>query len=146
MDSASEPTKQVYVSLIQKYLNGEIAESVYGSEFQKLVAQHTAIQEQKSASWPERYDDQVVTEYLAGKITVEEFKRQWRRLWGDSPQWHDIVYLDLVYLGDRRPGTDEILQAFQNSPDEYSRTYFLTEEELKDELRNYLKQLEDSDG
>ncbi len=131
--------------MIARYLHDEIEEKTYGAAFQELVRRHMALEHEKKASWPERYDVKIEQAYLKGTITQDQFNQKWRELWGEKPKWHDIVYLDLVYLGDRRPGSEEILQAFQNDSDEYNRTYFLTEVQLKDELRKYLEQLEKCD-
>jgi hypothetical protein len=145
MSALVEPNRLEYIRLIRKYLNNEIDEKTCGAEFQKLVARHTALEDEKIASWPKRYDRQIVKDYFGGRITREERNGRWRDLWGENPKWYDVVYLDLVYLGDRRTEDEEVLHEYQNDTDEYKRTYFLTEEQFKDELRKYLKQLEACD-
>ena len=144
MTASVEPNRLDYIRLIRKYLSAEIDEKTFGAEFQELQARHKA-EDEKIASWPMRYDRQIEKDYYDGKITLEERNRRWKDLWGENPKWYDIVYLDLVYLGDRRTENEEILQEYQNDPDEHKRTYFLTEEQLKAELGRYLKELESYD-
>jgi hypothetical protein len=142
MSMIVEPSRLEYVTLIRKYLNNEIDENTYGAEFQNLQARHKVLEDEKTASWPVRYDRQISKDYLDGKISQEERNRRWKQLWGENPKWYDVVYLNLVYLGDRRTNDEEVLREYQNDSDEYKRTYFLTEEQLREELKKYLKQLE----
>ena len=146
MNDIVEPTKSEYVVLIRRYLGDEIDEATFGAEFQKLQQRHAALENEKISSWPTRYDVQLQEAYLDGKISKDEFKKRWYELWGYEPaQWHEIVYADLLYLFDRRTDNEEVLKEFQNDPNEYKRTYFITEKNLKEELKRYLKELESSD-
>ena len=142
MSTALDPSRLEYIRLIKRYLNNEINEESYGAHFQELVRRHNALEDEKKASWPERYDLKIEKDYYDGKITVEECNERLNQLWGGRPDWFQIVYSDLLYLGDRRPGSEEILQSFQHDSDEYNRTYFLTEDQFKDELRKFFNRLE----
>lgn len=142
----SAPTKEEYVQLIRKYVNHQIDEATFGAEFQKLHGSYVALEDEKTNSWPERYDIKLLEAHRQGKISTEEFTKRWYELWGEKPaRWRDIVHSDLPYLFDRRSQNEEVLMEFQNDPSEYRRTYFLTEEQLKEELKRYLKELESSD-
>ena len=147
MSDTVEPSRLEYIALIRKYLNNEIDEETFGAEFQELQRRHETLQDEKIRSWPERYDLQIEEDYLQGKISKEVYNKKWCELWEyKRGGWRDIVELDLISLFDRSTEDEEVLQAFKNDPhDEYKRTYFLTEEQLKEELRKYLKELETSD-
>ena len=132
--------------MIRKYLNNEIDERIFGAEFRELQRKHKTLQDERVNSWPARYDVQLEREYSDGKISEDEFNKKWEELWGyKQGGWHDIVYAELLYLFDRRTDDEEVLQAYRNDADEDRRTYFLTEEQLKEELKRYLKELEACD-
>jgi hypothetical protein len=145
MTTIIEPSRIEYVKLIRTYLDNEIDEIAYGAKFQELLKRHKALEDERIALWPERYDRQIEKDYYSGKITLEEANKRSKKLWGENPKWYDVVYLDLVYLGDRRTGDLEVLESYRNDPDENKRTYFLTEEQFKEELHRYLIQLEECD-
>lgn len=145
MNVTIDPSKSEYIELIRRYLNNEIDEVTFGAAFQELQRRYWVVHDEKISSWPERYDVQLQEAYSEGKISQDEFAKKWHELWGYKPdKWRDIVYADLLYLFDRRSENEEVLMDFQNDASEYNRTYFLTEEQLKEELKRYLKELESS--
>jgi len=141
-----EPSKEEYVALIRKYVNQQIDEATFGSEFQQLHGRYMSMVDEKINSWPERFDIKLLEAHRQEKISTEEFNKRWHELWGEKPErWRDIVHSDLPYLFDRRSENEEVLKEFQDDPSEYRRSYFVTEEQLKEELKRYLKELESSD-
>ena len=85
-------------------------------------------------------------EFLDGKISRDEFRRRWQELWGHKGEhWRETVYAELYELFDRRLENEEVLKNFRESSDEYERSYPITEEQLREELKRYLKELEACD-
>ena len=146
MNTTVEPSRSEYIALIRRYLNGEIDGKTFGAGFQELQRRHKTLEDEKVRSWPKRYDLQLERDYTSGKISKDEFNKRWYELWEYKPGgWRDIVELGLFYLLDQYTEEEDLLRAYRNDPDEYNQTYFLTEKELKEELKKYLKELESAD-
>ena len=94
-----------YIENINEYLRivgGFCSYLISAKDFDKMYSKQWETDRDKiyarEENWPRRYDIELQENLNAGKISMEEFIRQWRTLWGTTENEVPIRYiLDRIY-------------------------------------------------
>ena len=77
---------QQFLTLIEKFLSGDLAPDTFCAKFIKLWMQDGAVareaQQAKKAAWSQPYDELLIAAFQRGEISANEFRSEHARLWG----------------------------------------------------------------
>ena len=145
MSAIVEANKQEYLTLMKRFLNSEIDGKTFQVMFLGMWRRDRDESYSKAESWPKRYDIDLMETRLRGEMTGEEFSKRWRDLWGYEPtRWLEIqdrLFRDV----DRFEPDKSAYEASKQDPDPYNAAYYITEEELREKVKEYLSELRSND-
>jgi hypothetical protein len=145
--SATIEAKMIeYQNLMKQFVNRQINGIAFRQLFMEMRRQDLDQDQKRAKKWPERYDVKLQEELLDGKIEKQEFNRRWQDLWGYRPtRWLEIfdeVFDEL----DRFEPDDSAYQRARKDQDVNTRTYYITEDQLRETVNGYLKELSSEGG
>jgi hypothetical protein len=118
----TEKEKQ-YLELIQQFLQSEVESKTSCHNFFKLRRKDRELDDARQASWPERYDLQLIAQLKREELTKEEFSRKWAELWG---------YQDYVCLYEMLDRVFTVCDCYSPSP---SQIWEIDEKQLMSEIK-----------
>jgi hypothetical protein len=89
--------EQQYLELIQQFLRSEIESKTFCDNFFRSRRKDRESDDARSASWPERYDLQLINQLQREELTKEEFSQKWTELWGYEDYVDFYEMLDRVF-------------------------------------------------
>jgi hypothetical protein len=143
MSAIVEANKQEYLKLMKLFLKSEIDGRSFQSMFLEMWRRDRDESYSKVKSWSRRYDRDLMERRLRGEITGEEFSKRWHDLWGYEPtRWLEIqdrLFRDV----DRFEPDKTVYKTPKQDPDPYNAAYYITEEELREKVKEYLSDLDE---
>src|SRR3990172_6850308 len=141
MSANVQANKDQYISLMRRFVSSEIDGKTFQSKFFEMRRRDVNRDEELKKSWPQPYDEQLLSAYRRGDITGEEFHKKWQELWGyQSTKWLDVfdtLTSDVNYLVD-----DEEYEKYRQDSSQADSIFYLNENGLREKVEEYLTQLE----
>jgi len=76
--------QQPFLSLIQRFLGGELAAAKFCALFTAAWAQDRDQASAKKAAWPQPYDELLMASWRRRELSDSEFQSEWGALWGGA--------------------------------------------------------------
>jgi hypothetical protein len=128
---------------MQDFVTSRIDGRMFQERFLDLRRVDLQQDDESKTKWPERYDTHLIESRLRGDLSSEEFSKKWHELLGyKETKWID-VYERLFSDVDRFEADPTIYTESKKDPDPHNAGYYITEEELREKVKGYLRELEE---
>jgi hypothetical protein len=143
MKDALDTNKREYMDLMRRFLRSEIDGKTFQKTFLDMWRRDRDISYGKLQEWSRRHDVDLIEARQRGEMSNEEFSKRWRDLWGYEPtRWleiQDSLFRDV----DSFEPDQTVYEASKRDSNPYNAAYYITQEELRDRVKEYLRELEE---
>jgi hypothetical protein len=145
MSATIQANKHSYLKLMRAFAESRIDGKTFQSEFFEMRNRNLNEDEATAKSWPERYDIKIQEDYGRGNISSDEFRQKWHNLWNYQPsKWLDVF--DRLFRDvDRFEPNEAIYEESKKEPDRYDATYYITEDNLRERVIAYMREVESAE-
>ena len=141
MSSTIQANKNQYVDLMRQFINSTIDGRTFQRNFFDMRYRDVEQDDEKKKQWPKRYDVELMESRARGEMSEEEFSKRWHELLGyEQTKWLDIfdrLFRDI----DRFEPNEAIYEESKKDPDSFNTTYYITEEDLRKRVLEFLQEI-----